>query len=91
MSQNPRCNPFQKIILRLVLVGLNFNPEIAAADLISAASASAGSLPLIRAEEFRKNAVKILGWELWDDPNASKVPPDVGANKINPNGNGGGI
>ncbi len=46
------------------------SPEIVASDLISAASASAGSLPLIRPEEFRKNAVKILGWELWDDSNS---------------------
>ena len=47
-------------------------PEIVAADLISAASASAGSTPLIRAEEFRKNAVKILGWELWDDSDSPR-------------------
>jgi hypothetical protein len=46
-------------------------------------------LPLIRAEEFRKNAVKILGWELWDDSNASKAPA-AGASKVNPDGNGGG-
>jgi len=39
------------------------SPEITAADLISAATAP---VPLIRLEEFRKNAVKILGWELWD-------------------------
>jgi hypothetical protein len=63
------------------------SPEIVAADLISAASASAGSLPLIRTEEFRKNAVKILGWELWDNSNASKA---AGASKVNPDGNGGG-
>ena len=36
-------------------------PEIVAADLISAAAQN-----LIRPEEFRKNVVKILGWELWD-------------------------
>ncbi len=36
-------------------------PEISAADLISAADKQ-----LIRPEEFRKNAVKILGWELWE-------------------------
>ena len=36
-------------------------PEITASDLISAAEKN-----LIRPEEFRKNAVKILGWELWD-------------------------
>jgi hypothetical protein len=39
-------------------------PEIKAADLIAAATATP---PLIRSEEFRKNAVKILGWELWDE------------------------
>jgi hypothetical protein len=39
-------------------------PEIKAADLIAAATANP---PLIRSEEFRKNAVKILGWELWDE------------------------
>jgi hypothetical protein len=65
------------------------SPEIVAADLISAASASAGSLPLIRAEEFRKNAVKILGWELWDDSNTSKVPAAIASN-VNSGGNGGG-
>jgi len=36
-------------------------PKISAADLISAADKG-----LIRADEFRKNAVKILGWELWE-------------------------
>jgi hypothetical protein len=48
-------------------------PEITAADLIGAASKN-----LIRPEEFRKNAVKILGWELWDES-----PPQT------PQGNGG--
>ena len=45
-------------------VRLNFGsletPELVAADIIKAAE-----LGLIRAEEFRKNAVK-FGWELWD-------------------------
>jgi hypothetical protein len=36
-------------------------PEITASDLISAAEKN-----LIRLDEFRKNAVKILGWELWE-------------------------
>jgi hypothetical protein len=36
-------------------------PEISASDLISAADKN-----LIRSDEFRKNAIKILGWELWD-------------------------
>ena len=40
-----------------------------AADLISAASQN-----LIRSDEFRKNVIKVLGWELWDDPNAVKAP-----------------
>jgi hypothetical protein len=37
-------------------------PEITASDLIGAADKG-----LIRPDEFRKNAIKILGWELWDD------------------------
>jgi hypothetical protein len=45
-------------------VRLNFGspetPELNPADIIKAAE-----LGLIRAEEFRKNAVK-FGWELWD-------------------------
>ena len=41
-------------------------PEISASDLISAADKN-----IIRADEFRKNAVKILGWELWDDTSKS--------------------
>jgi hypothetical protein len=45
-------------------VRLNFGssetPELVAAEIIKAAE-----LGLIRAEEFRKNAVK-FGWELWD-------------------------
>ena len=64
-------------------------PEITAPDLISAATAQAGSMPLIRAEEFRKNAVKILGWELWDDSNSSKAPA-AGHSDSNSGGNGGG-
>ncbi len=36
-------------------------PKLLAADLIVAAEKR-----LIRGEEFRKNAVKILGWELWE-------------------------
>jgi hypothetical protein len=56
--------------------------------LISAATAQAGSLPLIRAEEFRKNAVKILGWELWDDSNASKAAATSPSNSNS--GKGGG-
>lgn len=65
------------------------SPEIVAADLISAACSSAGSLPLIRPEEFRKNAVKILGWELLDDSNSPKVPA-AGPSNSNSGGNGGG-
>ena len=46
-------------------VRLNFGspetPEMVPGDLIRAAE-----LGLVRAEEFRKNAVK-FGWELWDD------------------------
>jgi hypothetical protein len=38
-------------------------PEILMSDLIAAATAPA---PLIRADEFRKNAVK-AGWQLWDE------------------------
>jgi hypothetical protein len=58
------------------------SPEITAGDLISAADKQ-----LIRPDEFRKNAIKILGWELWDDPNASKAP--VGSD-VRSNGNGSG-
>jgi hypothetical protein len=36
--------------------------EITDSDLISAAEKQ-----LIRPEEFRKNAIKTLGWEPWDD------------------------
>ena len=46
-------------------------PEVTLADLIAAATASP---PLIRPEEFRKNAVK-FGWELWDEK-----PQQSGAN-----------
>jgi hypothetical protein len=53
-------------------------PEITAADLIGAASEN-----LIRLEEFRKNAVKILGWELWDEAPAPKTQGNNGQ------GNGG--
>ncbi|MGD6851154.1 MAG: hypothetical protein ACQCN6_03745 [Candidatus Bathyarchaeia archaeon] len=50
-------------------------PEITAVDLISAAEKN-----LIRPDEFRKNAVKILGWELWDEKqgNGSKSNGDGG-------------
>ena len=48
-------------------VRLNFgsprNTRVSPADLIKAAE-----LGLVRAEEFRKNAVK-FGWELWDVQN----------------------
>ena len=66
-------------------------PEITAPDLISAATSQAGSMPLIRAEEFRKNAVKILGWELWDDSNECKAPAAGPSNKNNSNDPGGGM
>ncbi|MCW4024768.1 MAG: hypothetical protein NWF01_07020 [Candidatus Bathyarchaeota archaeon] len=56
-------------------VRLNFGspetPELNPADLIKAAE-----LGLIRAEEFRKNAVK-FGWELWDAKPAS-TPEQAG-------------
>ena len=52
-------------------VRLNFGspetPELVPADLIKAAE-----LGLVRAEEFRKNAVK-FGWELWDDSSHSQI------------------
>ena len=59
---------------------LNFGstetPELVPADLIKAAE-----LGLVRAEEFRKNAVK-FGWELWDDssqkPSSSNTPVGKG-------------
>jgi hypothetical protein len=43
-------------------------PEITAADLISAAEKN-----LIRPDEFRKNAIKILGWELWENNTKSPI------------------
>jgi hypothetical protein len=52
-------------------VRLNFGspetPELVPADLIKAAE-----LGLVRAEEFRKNAVK-FGWELWDSQPEARV------------------
>lgn len=49
-------------------VRLNFGspetPELVPADLIRAAE-----LGLVRAEEFRKNAIK-FGWELWEEKSA---------------------
>jgi hypothetical protein len=52
----------------LAMVRLNWGaqetPELLASDLIAAATAIP---PLIRPEEFRKNAVKVLRWELWDE------------------------
>jgi hypothetical protein len=50
-------------------------PEITAADLIGAASSD-----LIRPEEFRKNAVKILGWELWDENPSQKTQGNGNSN-----------
>jgi len=54
-------------------VRLNFGspqtPELSPVDLIKAAE-----LGLIRAEEFRKNAIK-FGWELWDE----KTPKSTNA------------
>jgi len=37
-------------------------PEVNVADMLRAAE-----LSLIRPEEFRKNAVKLFGWELWEE------------------------
>jgi hypothetical protein len=68
-------------------VRLNWgSPEnkASASDLISAASQS-----LIRPEEFRKNVVKILGWELWD-PDPSEVKA-ASAGAQSGCGNGGGV
>ncbi|MCW4000602.1 MAG: hypothetical protein NWE93_10215 [Candidatus Bathyarchaeota archaeon] len=52
-------------------VRLNFGspetPELVPSDLIKAAE-----LGLVRAEEFRKNAVK-FGWELWDEKSESAI------------------
>ena len=47
-------------------------PEVLMSDLISAATAA---VPLIRPEEFRKNAVK-AGWELWDSQPSGQGDPD---------------
>jgi len=49
-------------------------PEIMADDLIKAAEKG-----FIREEEFRKNAVKVLNWELWDEqPKDSASQPSEG-------------
>jgi hypothetical protein len=57
-------------------VRLNFGspetPELVPADLIRAAE-----LGLVRAEEFRKNAVK-FGWELWDTKEANPTKTEGG-------------
>jgi len=42
-------------------------PEISVADMLKAAE-----LNLIRSEEFRKNAVKLFGWELWEQESDSQ-------------------
>jgi len=59
-------------------VRLNFGspetPELVPSDLIKAAE-----LGLVRAEEFRKNAVK-FGWELWDDKTKTGQGSDVRSN-----------
>jgi len=47
--------------------GAQETPELLAADLISAAEKN-----LIRPEEFRKNAVKVLHWELWEQEPSSQ-------------------
>ena len=67
------------------------SPEIKASDLISAATSQAGSVPLIRLEEFRKNAVKILGWELWEPDPKGSVAPAAGPSNNNSNAHGGGL
>jgi hypothetical protein len=67
------------------------SPEIIAADLISAATAQAGSVPLIRPEEFRKNAIKILGWELWDADPKNGAPAAGSPSPSSVPSNGGGI
>jgi hypothetical protein len=58
-------------------VRLNFGspetPELTPADLIKAAESG-----LIRAEEFRKNAVK-FGWELWDPKPGEAIAQPQGA------------
>jgi hypothetical protein len=60
-------------------VRLNFGspetPELVPADLIKAAE-----LGLVRAEEFRKNAVK-FGWELWDSQPQSPQQAGVQGNR----------
>jgi len=42
-------------------------PEVNVADMLKAAE-----LTLIRPEEFRKNAVKLFGWELWEKKSDSQ-------------------
>jgi hypothetical protein len=47
-------------------------PELTASDLISAADKG-----LIRKEEFRKNAIKILGWELWEEQSQNAISTET--------------
>jgi hypothetical protein len=41
-------------------------------DIPKHAARTAADKGLIRPEEFRKNAVEVLGWELWDNKTPSK-------------------
>jgi hypothetical protein len=78
---------FQAVLLQngfdVVKAGVRLNwgsaeaPELLMADLIAAATAAA---PLIRPEEFRKNAGK-SGWELWE-PDSSEVKAPVVAEPV---------
>jgi hypothetical protein len=62
------------------------SPEMLMADLIAAATAP---VPLIRPEEFRKNAAK-SGWELWEAEPQTQVPGAVGGSDVRSNGSGSG-
>jgi hypothetical protein len=76
-----------------VLAGVRLNwgepkrAEFLITDLIAAATAA---VPLIRAEEFRKNATK-SGWELWEpDPTKALPSPAGSASPSNQDNSGGG-
>lgn len=89
---------FQKVLLQngfdSVKAGARLNwgspvqPELLMSELIAAATAP---VPLIRAEEFRKNASK-SGWELWEPDPKAAVSPVGSASQGNQgvSGSGGG-
>jgi hypothetical protein len=98
IKRQVECEIFALVLLQNgfdpVAAGVRLNwgsptaPEFILSDLIAAASSPT---PLIRPEEFRKNASK-AGWELWDpDPSAAKGSSAGIGSQGNSGGNGGGV